>query len=87
MFSLYFCRAVRVDCPVFICRHTVKEEKRKSRLPFQVNGLTFGGALSATVEPLGRHIVAAVRALQTKKRRHFGTLQPLLVCFFQLIFV
>ena len=30
---------------------------------------------------------AAVRALQTKKRRHLGTLQPLLVCFFQLIFV
>ena len=46
-----------------------------------------GGALSAAVEPLGRHIVAAVRALQTEKRRHFGTLQPLLVCFFQLIFV
>lgn len=47
----------------------------------------FGGALSAAVEPLSRHIVAAVRALQTEKRRHFGTLQPLLVCFFQLIFV
>ena len=46
-----------------------------------------GGALSAAVEPLGRHIVAAVRALQTEKRRHFGTLQPLLACFFQLIFV
>lgn len=48
---------------------------------------TLHGALSAAVEPLGRHIVAAVRALQTEKRRHFGTLQPLLVCFFQLIFV
>ena len=24
---LYFCRAVRVDCPVFIWRHTMKEEK------------------------------------------------------------
>ena len=32
-------------------------------------------------------IIAAVRALQTKKRRHLGTLQPLLACFFQLIFV
>ena len=40
-----------------------------------------------TVEPLGRHIVAAVRALQTEKRRNLGTLQPLLVCFFQLVFV
>ena len=45
------------------------------------------GALSAAVEPLSRHIVAAVRALQTKKRRHLGTFQPLLVCFFQLVFV
>ena len=46
-----------------------------------------GGALSTAVEPSGGHIVAAVRALQTKKRRHLGTFQPLLVCFFQLIFV
>ena len=43
--------------------------------------------MSTAVEPLSRHIVAAVRALQTEKRRHFGTFQPLLVCFFQLIFV
>lgn len=46
-----------------------------------------GGALSTSVEPLGRHIVAAVGAFQTEKRRHFRTLQPLLVCFFQLVFV
>ena len=46
-----------------------------------------GGALSTAVEPSGGHIVAAVRALQTKKRRHLGTLQPLFVCFFQLVFV
>ena len=46
-----------------------------------------GGALSTAGEPLSRHIIAAVRALQTKKRRHLGTLQPLLACFFQLIFV
>ena len=46
-----------------------------------------GGAFSTAGEPLSRHIIAAVRALQTKKRRHLGTLQPLLVCFFQLIFV
>ena len=46
-----------------------------------------GGALSTTLEPLSRHIVAAVRALQTKKRRYLGTLHSLLVCFFQLIFV
>lgn len=29
MLSLYFCRAVHVDCPVFIWRHTVKDEKIK----------------------------------------------------------
>ena len=29
MLSLYFCRTVRVDCPVFIWRHTVKDEKIK----------------------------------------------------------
>ena len=29
MLSLYFCRTVRVDCPVFIWRHTMKEEKIK----------------------------------------------------------
>ena len=63
------------------CTATTKKVPR----PFGLG--TRGGALSAAVEPLGRHIVAAVRALQTKKRRHFGTLQPLLVCFFQLIFV
>ena len=43
--------------------------------------------MSTAVEPLSKHIVAAVRALQTEKRRHFGTFQPLLVCFFQLVFV
>ena len=29
MLSLYFCRTVRVDCPIFIWRHTVKDEKIK----------------------------------------------------------
>ena len=29
MLSLYFCRTVRVDCPVFIWRHTMKEQKIK----------------------------------------------------------
>ena len=29
MLSLYFCRTVRVDCPVFIWRYTMKEEKIK----------------------------------------------------------
>ena len=46
-----------------------------------------GGALFTAVELLGGHIVTSVRALQTEKWRHFGTFQPLLVCFFQLIFV
>ena len=46
-----------------------------------------GGALSTALEPSSGHIVAAVRALQTEKWRHFGTLQPLLVCFFQLVLV
>ena len=29
MLSLYFCRTVRVDCPVFIWRRTMKEERIK----------------------------------------------------------
>ena len=29
MLSLYFCRTVRVDCPVFIWRHTMNEKKIK----------------------------------------------------------
>ena len=29
MLPLYFCRTVRLDCPVFIWRHTMKEEKIK----------------------------------------------------------
>ena len=29
MLSLYFCRTVHVDCPVFIWRHTMKEQKIK----------------------------------------------------------
>ena len=29
MLPLYFCRTVRVDCPVFIWRHTMKEQKIK----------------------------------------------------------
>ena len=29
MLPLYFCRAVHVECPVFIWRHTMKEEKIK----------------------------------------------------------
>ena len=61
--------------------------KRKHRRFQRTYGAYSGGALSAAVEPLSRHIVAAVRALQTEKRRHFGTLQPLFVCFFQLVFV
>ena len=67
------------------CSSPVPSTTKKVPRPFGLG--TRGGALSAAVEPLGRHIVAAVRALQTEKRRHFGTLQPLLVCFFQLIFV
>ena len=51
------------------------------------SGIFLGGALSTAAELLGGHIVTSVRALQTEKRRHFGTFQPLLVCFFQLIFV
>ena len=43
--------------------------------------------MSTAGELLSGHIVAAVRALQAEKWRHFGTLQPLLMCFFQLIFV
>ena len=51
MLPFTFYRTIHLDCPVFIWRHTVKEEKRKSRLPFQVNGLTFGGAFSTALEP------------------------------------
>ena len=29
MLPLYFCRTVRLDCPVFIWRHTMEEQKIK----------------------------------------------------------
>ena len=61
--------------------------RHQQKIPGRMSEDFCGGALPTAVEPLSRHIVAAVRALQTEKRRHFGTLQPLLVCFFQLIFV
>ena len=45
----------------------------------------FGGALSTVLEPLCRHLVAAFRALQAKKRRNISAFQPLLMSLFELI--
>ena len=67
---------------LYIRKHV---DTRKSRLPFQVNGLTFGGAFSTALEPLCRHLVAAFGTLQAKKRRDISAFQPLLMGFFELI--
>jgi len=47
---------------------------RKGRLPFQVNGLTFGGALSTAVEPkTSSTIIAKVEGKRESKNRPVAT--------------
>ncbi len=44
-----------------------------------------GGAFFTALEPLSRHIIASVSALQTEEWRDFRTFQSLFVRFFELI--
>ena len=69
--------------------HTIPQSASKTKRTTDRSRWFFsaGGAGATAGEFLSRHIVASVGALQAEKRRHLGTLQPLLVCFFQLVFV
>ena len=62
-------------------KRVVKHKEKTLKQRFKV--FSFGGALSTALELLSRHIVAAVRALQAEKWRHFGTFQPLLFVPFE----
>jgi hypothetical protein len=62
-----------------ILNYTLGAEQKREPPTYVGDSLSSSGALSTAVEPLSRHLVAAVSALQAKKRRNFRAFQALFV--------